>query len=633
MSNRSILLLNKALHDQIFEVFTSKGFYLSLLERVACNKESISNKNPSIVLFDVGMHSDDDFLLYLDIVRWSEVPVLPVIYRKDNSHCTMLKAHELLKDVEAILLGTDYSDQKENLESVKQYSYALTHYHDIFETIPYAVFLHDIRTGEVLDVNVAATELFGYSRNELMTENPTIAYPSDTEFTIVNAMNNLEKAVTNGAHIFEWCAYKKTGEMMWLKIHLKLVDISGDKQIMAVVHDVTRERQLLKALEESEQRFKAVFEEFSDGLMIINEQGIIDCNAVVEQMFGYAKEDIIGLHPAELSPPKQPDGQDSRMLANKKIKQAMQEKVSPFRWVHRKKSGQDFWTEVTLILITIGEGNFILSIVRDITDVVKYEYERQQFQHHIHQLQKMEAIATLTGGIAHDFNNMLTSIIGNINLTTIYLEKTDCDYRQSLQQSLAAALSSATQASQLVKKLLSISHKTAGNVENVCIQDVVNDVKTICAASFQKVITVVYTIPPEAIYVAIDRVLLTQAIINCCINASHAVTIMRKDGTQGGTVTIECLKGKCSEYISAVHPEAQESIQYAIISISDDGVGMDQETKQRIFEPFFSTKDKSSGTGLGLSIVYSTITNAGGFIHVESASNKGTTISLYLPAV
>lgn len=633
MSNLSILLLNKALHEQIFDVFTKNGFHLSLLERDVCNKDTISNSNPDIVLFDVGMHSEDDFLLYLDIVRWSEVPVLPVIYRKDNSHCTMLKAHELLKDVEAILLGTDYSDQKENLSSVKQYPYALTHYHDIFETIPYAVFLHDIHTGAVLDVNAAATELFGYSRNELMTENPSVAYPPNTEFTIANAMKHMDKAVANGVNIFEWSAHKKNGELMWLKIHLNLVDISGDKQIMAVVHDITRERQLLKALEASEQRFRAVFEEFSDGLMIINEQGIIDCNAAVEQMFGYTKDDIIGLHPAELSPPKQPDGQDSRMLANKKIKQAMQKRVSPFRWVHRKKNGQDFWTEVTLVLITIGEENFILSIVKDITEIVQYEHEREQFQHHIHQLQKMEAIATLTGGIAHDFNNMLTSIIGNINLSTIYLEKKDFDYGQSLQRALDAALSSAKQASDLVKKLLSISRKTTGNVENVCIQDVLNDVKTICTASFPKVITVVYTIPTDAIYVAVDRVLLTQAIINCCINAAHAVTIMRKEGKLGGTVTVKCSRDKCPAYIAAVHPEANSSIEYAIISITDDGVGMDEETQQRIFEPFFSTKDKSTGTGLGLPIVYSTITNAGGFIHVESAPNKGTSISLYLPAV
>jgi len=423
MPNLIVLLLNRSLHDQIFETFTNKGFHLSLMDRAECSKESMASSTPDIVLFDVGMHSEDDFLLYLDIVRWSNVPVLPVIYRKENSHCTMLQAHELLKDVESILLGTDYADQKENLARVREYPYALTHYHDIFETIPYAIFIHDIHTGAVLDVNVAATELFGYSRDELMNENPTIAYPKHTESTLSNALKHIDTAAQQGAHTFEWCAYKKSGQLMWLKVHLSVVSISGINQIMAVVHDITHERQLQKSLEASEQRFKAIFEEFSDGLMIIDEHGIIDCNTSIETMFGYRKDELVGLHPASLSPPKQPDGSDSRMLANTKIKEALKKKTAPFRWVHRRKNGQDFWTEVTLVAIAMGEGNVILSIVKDITDIVKYEQEHEQFQEHIYQLQKMEAMGTLTNGIAHDFNNMLTSIIGNLNLAGIYLKK------------------------------------------------------------------------------------------------------------------------------------------------------------------------------------------------------------------
>ena len=632
MSNLIVLLLNRSLHDQLFEVFTNKGFHLSLMNRDECSKESIASSTPDIVLFDVGMHSEDDFLLYLDIVRWSNVPVLPVIYRKENSHCTMLQAQELLKDVESILLGTDYADQKDNLARVREYPYALTHYHDIFETIPYAVFIHDIHTGAVLDVNVAATELFGYSRDELMNENPAIAYPKNTESTLSNALKHIDTAAQQGAHTFEWCAYKKSGQLMWLKIHLSVVSISGINQIMAVVHDITRERQLQKALEASEERFKAVFEEFSDGLMIIDEHGIIDCNTSIEKMFGYTKDELVGLHPASLSPPKQPDGSDSRMLANKRIKEALQKKAAPYRWVHRRKDGQDFWTEVTLALITLGEGNVILSIVKDITDIVHYEHDNEQLQQHIYQLQKMEAIGTLTNGIAHDFNNMLTSIIGNLNLAGIYLEKKDFDYISELQNTINSALVSASQAADLVKKLLSVSRKTKGNVEKVLIQEVINDVKTICQSSFPKIVHVFYEIDKEPVYVNVDKVLLTQALINCCINASHAVTLMRNDSREGGTITVKCTKATCAEQICAVHPEANRDTMYAVISIRDDGVGMDEETRRRIFEPFFSTKDKSVGTGLGLSIVYSTITNAAGFIHVDSSLGKGTTVSLYLPA-
>lgn len=632
MSNLIVLLLNRALHDQIFEVFTNKGFHLSLLDRTECSKESIASSTPDIVLFDVGMHSEDDFLLYLDIVRWSNVPVLPVIYRKDNSHCTMLKAQELLKDVESILLGTDYADQKDNLARVREYPYALTHYHDIFETIPYAIFIHDVDTGAVLDVNVAATQLFGYSRDELMHENPSIAYPQNSESTLSNAMKHIEKAALQGAHTFEWSAYKKTGQLMWLKVHLSVVSISGINQIMAVVHDITREWQLQKALEASEERFKAVFEEFSDGLMIIDEHGIIDCNAAVELMFGYTKDELIGLHPASLSPPKQPDGSDSRMLANTKIKEALSKRAAPFRWVHRRKNGQDFWTEIALILITLGEGNVILSIMKDITDIVQYEHDHEQLQQHIYRFQKMEAIGTLTNGIAHDFNNMLTSIIGNLNLADIYLKKKDFEYTTELQQTIDSALISASQAADLVKKLLSVSRKTKGHVEKVLIQDVIKDVKAICSSSFPKIVHLFYETDKEPVYVNIDKVLLTQALINCCINASHAVTLMRNDGHEGGSITVKCTKSTCTEQICAIHPEANRDTMYAVISIRDDGVGMDEETQRRIFEPFFSTKDKSVGTGLGLPIVYSTITNAGGFIHVESALGKGTAVSLYLPA-
>lgn len=108
---------------------------------------------------------------------------------------------------------------------------------------------------------------------------------------------------------------------------------------------------------------------------------------------------------------------------------------------------------------------------------------------------------------------------------------------------------------------------------------------------------------------------------------------MRNDSREGGTITVACTKSTCPDHICAVHPEANKGAVYAVLSISDDGVGMDEETRQRIFEPFFSTKDKTIGSGLGLSIVYSTITNAGGFIHVDSVPGKGTAMILYLPAI
>ncbi len=274
----------------------------------------------------------------------------------------------------------------------------------------------------------------------------------------------------------------------------------------------------------------------------------------------------------------------------------------------------------------------IVGITRDITERVEAQKEKEFIQAQLAQAQKMEAMGTLVGGLAHDFNNLLGGIIGSMDLIKISLDKEQLKNPDDVYPYLNVAMDSATRSTNIIKQLLTISKKRKLELTPVDINQSIKHVMDICKTSFPKSINIDLNISGEELIVLAEEIQIEQVLLNLCINASHAMTMMRPDkSSSGGTLTITSNKIKTDENFLKIIPEAGEFPAWICIHITDTGVGIEENIINRIFEPFYTTKKHEKGSGLGLSISYSIVKQHNGFIHVSSTPGKTTTFSVYLP--
>ncbi len=259
--------------------------------------------------------------------------------------------------------------------------------------------------------------------------------------------------------------------------------------------------------------------------------------------------------------------------------------------------------------------------------------ERIRMQSQLLQAQKMEAVATLVGGIAHDFNNILGGIIGSLSLIEMLIPKDGNDAGGDLVKYVNTALESSRRAAEITKSLMTLSRKSELKLEEVDAAHSLRNVLKLCKNTFPKNIILDFLIGDRPLPIKADPVQIEQVFLNLCVNASHAMTIMRPDmAQQGGILTVETRLTTCDESVCARHAEAIPGIPYVTVSVRDTGVGMDDETRNQVFDPFFSLKRQDQGTGLGLALVYGIIKQHSGFIDVFSAPGKGSTFEVYIPS-
>jgi signal transduction histidine kinase/CheY-like chemotaxis protein/HAMP domain-containing protein len=268
------------------------------------------------------------------------------------------------------------------------------------------------------------------------------------------------------------------------------------------------------------------------------------------------------------------------------------------------------------------EGMIIM--IDDITEIEKKESQLKQ-------VQKMETVGTLAGGLAHDFNNILGGITGALSLLNYKINNGVEISKKELAEKLAIIENSSGKAADVVQKLLSLSRCNEVDFKEVDLNLIIKDILAIIDSSVDKSVeTNVHFYKDEAKLFA-DGSQLEQALLNFCVNAGHAMTIMRGKGEKwGGNLTVEIDYLEDCGYLKKMNPKAIYN-RYWVITIADNGVGMDAETVKQIFVPFFTTKEKDKGTGLGLAMSYSIIEQHKGFIDVYSEKGVGTTFKIFLP--
>ncbi|MBF0226814.1 MAG: cache domain-containing protein [Desulfobacterales bacterium] len=274
-----------------------------------------------------------------------------------------------------------------------------------------------------------------------------------------------------------------------------------------------------------------------------------------------------------------------------------------------------------------GSINCILSVVENITDrrlaekaKKEAENERLRLEAQLRQTQKMEAIGTLAGGIAHDFNNMLAVILGNTELALDYISNENHAYECLLETKIASL-----RAKELIKQILDFSRKNNFEREPIDITALLKECLRMVRASLPTTIKIQKNICGNSEIFFANPTQIYQIIVNLCTNAAHAMNFEGQLEILSEKITIEDTDNKIIQGLN--------SGKYMKISVSDTGSGIKPEHIDKIFDPYFTTKEVGKGSGLGLSVVYGIVKSHGGIITVYSELGKGSTFNVYLPII
>ncbi|MDQ5987612.1 MAG: Sensor histidine kinase RcsC [Syntrophus sp. SKADARSKE-3] len=380
------------------------------------------------------------------------------------------------------------------------------------------------------------------------------------------------------------------------------------------LRDITERKQMERKLRTSEIRYRTIFENTGTSMIIVEEDMIVSlCNVEFERITGYSKDEIQGkMKWTDFIEAENRDiAKDYYKLRSATIHAA----PKSFETTIQDKEGNIRHVFVTGTIIIPETKQTIASII-DITD-------RKKLQAQVYQAQKMEAIGTLAGGIAHDFNNILTGIMGFTELLlTTY--KTD----DTLQNYLGRVYQAGERARSLVKQILTISRRVEQKTQPMQIAPIIKEVLNLMRSSLPTTIEIRQDIAisqGKGIVVA-DPTQIHQVLMNLCTNAAYAMR------TKGGVLSVSLSEVEVDAMMIISREWNLQAGPYVKLTVRDTGHGMNAEVRDRIFEPYFTTKEVGEGTGLGLAVVHGISKNYGGAITVSSEPGKGTTFELLLPA-
>lgn len=384
--------------------------------------------------------------------------------------------------------------------------------------------------------------------------------------------------------------------------------------VAAQLGSVIQRKLIEGALKESEHKYRLLVESIPQRLFLKDRNSVyVSCNGNYASDLGIQPGEIAGrtdydLHPRHLAEKYRSD--DRYIMESGTVIDIDEYYVS---------GGQEFYVHTVKTPVRDGQGNVtgVLGLFWDITESRRAEEEKKRLEEQIRQMQKMDAVGQLTSGIAHDFNNMLSAIMISGRLLDKKVE--DPKLRQLVKQILSAS----EKAANLTKGLLAFSRKQVIEIKPVSLNRIVANLEDLLARIIGEQIEFRVELPEQEIVVMADAVQVEQALINLATNARDAMP-------EGGLLSIAVKTVDLDEDFADAHAMGATG-PHVMICVSDTGTGMENSIVQKIFEPYFTTKEVGKGTGLGLSIVYGIVKQHNGFIDVYSEPGKGTAFKVYLP--
>jgi PAS domain S-box-containing protein len=480
----------------------------------------------------------------------------------------------------------------------------------------YAIYMLDTN-GMVSSWNAGAQRFKGYTAQDILGQHFSNFYTPEDRAGGLPA-RALAIALAEGKYEAEGWRVRKDGTRFWANVVIDpIYDESGALLGYAkITRDITERKKAEEALRESEQRFRLLVQGVTDyAIYMLSPEGLVtNWNVGAERIKGYSYDEIVGSHFSRFY--TEPD-REAGVPKNALRTAATVGRYEAEGWRVRK-DGTRFWAHVIVDAIRDEHGELLgfAKITRDLTEKKAAEEALAEANRALFQSQKMESIGQLTGGVAHDFNNLLSVLASGLEVLSLSRHnpaeaKTFDSMRRAIDRGAT-----------LTQQLLAFARQQPLQPETRNVNRLVAGFESVLRRAGNASIEFSFELEPNLPNTVIDSARFESALLNLVVNARDAMP-------EGGKIGITTASATLREREVASLPAGD----YVMVTVSDTGTGMSEDTLARAFEPFYTTKEVGKGTGLGLSQVYGFIKQSGGEVLIKSELGEGTRIVIYLPAV